>query len=806
MSSRAIIKEGFLTKQGNVRKSWKMRWFILYGTNIKYFKGPGEKKALGLIKLTKEVAVDEGRTAAQPNRFLLRTHKRTYIICAETSDSRESWINAIRSTVHKLGGAPPVAASSSNDTSSTAAAAAAVSPAPSHPSASASTTTTATSPKGEKDGESFEQQKDVLLPASSRVNVQENVAAAAKQAQEATAVEEESKKRQQEQELAEQARKSQEAEDAAKAEAAAKAAAEKKAQKEKKAKEEKAAHDELQRQKTAAAKEPLTARGGPVASMSVSGNLTLAQSAGRSGNARKVAPNTISGGSLTARGGVNPNKKILLGLYQLGEKLGRGAVGTVWKGLSIRSGDFVAIKQIDITGLDKAELQALVTELELLRTLEHPNVVSLIRAIRTRDQLYFVMEYLEAGSLRKILRSFGPVSEPLIRNYISQALLGLEYLHGKGVIHRDIKCDNLLLTKSGGVKLADFGVATKVKHNADDMAPEEALGSPYWIAPEIIEMESSPTPACDIWSTGCTTIELFTGEPPNIEMPTMSAMFAIVSQGITDLPENASPDLTDFLRCCLQRKPADRPTATKLLSHPFLGKFARLDTDSATAAVPVVVPAPRGSRPSGPIANVSAAVLPPPLVLAGAGSAASSVGTSVGESPAQHPLADNDDDSDEEADAKDEEVQEEEGDNLEAEEDAEEEVSPAELEVRNYRKQFSELLLWLLRALEGNTRNHKQAQRLAETITTRAKPLRKAYRKNPIAADLIAEINAALDKYYQIVEGAVEPINYDQFSDDDEEEDEEDSYSDYSSDDDTASYDSGSGGFGGLGSQMIANI
>lgn len=109
-----------------------------------------------------------------------------------------------------------------------------------------------------------------------------------------------------------------------------------------------------------------------------------------------------------------------------------------------------------------------------------------------------LIRYMENGSLSNVIKKFGSFSESLTAIYITQVLLGLSYLHNQGVLHRDIKGANILTTKDGQVKLADFGVAIKLSETQEDPQGQEVVGSPYWIAPEIIEM-STPTTACDIW-------------------------------------------------------------------------------------------------------------------------------------------------------------------------------------------------------------------------------------------------------------------------------------------------------------------
>jgi serine/threonine protein kinase len=136
------------------------------------------------------------------------------------------------------------------------------------------------------------------------------------------------------------------------------------------------------------------------------------------------------------------------------------------------------------------------------------------------------------------------------------------------VIHRDIKGGNILTTKDGIVKLADFGVATKL---TDSEKSNSVVGTPYWMAPEVIEMNGQLTSACDIWSLGCTVIELLTTNPPYFTLHPCSAMIKIVQEPMP-MPENISEDLKDFLSRCFEKDPFKRIDAKSLLQHHWLTK------------------------------------------------------------------------------------------------------------------------------------------------------------------------------------------------------------------------------------------
>ncbi|EEC78176.1 hypothetical protein OsI_17770 [Oryza sativa Indica Group] len=236
-------------------------------------------------------------------------------------------------------------------------------------------------------------------------------------------------------------------------------------------------------------------------------------------------------------------------VQMLGDEIGKGAYGRVYKGLDLENGDFVAIKQVSLENIPQEDLNIIMStfmwwterrifsgqqEIDLLKNLNHKNIVKYLGSLKTRSHLHIILEYVENGSLANIIKpnKFGPFPESLVAVYIAQVLEGLVYLHEQGVIHRDIKGANILTTKEGLVKLADFGVATKLTEA--DINTHSVVGTPYWMAPEVIEM-SGVCAASDIWSVGCTVIELLTCAPPYYDLQPMPALFRIVQSFESDL-------------------------------------------------------------------------------------------------------------------------------------------------------------------------------------------------------------------------------------------------------------------------------
>ncbi|KAL6549961.1 hypothetical protein OROMI_020449 [Orobanche minor] len=257
--------------------------------------------------------------------------------------------------------------------------------------------------------------------------------------------------------------------------------------------------------------------------------------------------------------------------WKKGRLLGRGTFGQVYLGFNSGSGEMCAMKEVTLFSDDpksKESAQQLGQEIALLSRLRHPNIVQYYGSEMVDDKLYIYLEYVSGGSIHKILQEYGHLGEAAIRSYTQQILSGLAYLHTKNTIHRDIKGANILVDPNGRVKLADFGMA---KHITGQSCPLSFKGSPYWMAPEVITNSSGCNLAVDIWSLGCTVLEMATTKPPWSQYEGVAAMFKVGnSKELPELPDHLSDDGKDFVMKCLQRNPSYRPTAAQLLEHPFV--------------------------------------------------------------------------------------------------------------------------------------------------------------------------------------------------------------------------------------------
>ncbi|WOL00076.1 mitogen-activated protein kinase kinase kinase YODA-like isoform X1 [Canna indica] len=282
--------------------------------------------------------------------------------------------------------------------------------------------------------------------------------------------------------------------------------------------------------------------------------------------------------------------------WKKGKLIGRGTFGHVYAGFNSESGEMCAMKEVTLFMDDaksKESAKQLGQEICLLSRLRHPNIVQYYGCEMIDDKLYVYLEYVSGGSIHKLLQEYGPLGETAIRSYTQQILSGLAYLHAKNTVHRDIKGANILVDPNGRVKVADFGMA---KHITGQSCPLSFKGSPYWMAPEVIKNSSGCNLAVDIWSLGCTVLEMATSKPPWSQYEGIAAMFKIGnSRELPPIPDHLSDDGKDFVRKCLQRDPSKRPMASELLQHPFVKNAALMEKS---------VPSSEPLQPMG-VSNIS---------------------------------------------------------------------------------------------------------------------------------------------------------------------------------------------------------
>ncbi|KAJ3159798.1 hypothetical protein HDU86_001450 [Geranomyces michiganensis] len=259
-------------------------------------------------------------------------------------------------------------------------------------------------------------------------------------------------------------------------------------------------------------------------------------------------------------------------LFTLQEKLGEGAFGSVYKAVFKQSGFVMAIKQIATS--KPGQQETIQKEIDLLRQCSHRNVLQYYGCLPTPDAMWILTDYCAAGSVSDLMElTEATLTEPQLGVVLAAALEGLIFLHGRGIVHRDLKGANILLTETGEVRIADFGVSERL--TGDAAMRRTVVGTPYWMSPEVVVGNAYGTEA-DIWSLGITAIEMAEGVPPLSDLAPMRAMFKIpyLPSPTCANPGQFSAEFNDFLAQCLTKDPPSRPTAVQLLSHPFITPYA----------------------------------------------------------------------------------------------------------------------------------------------------------------------------------------------------------------------------------------
>ncbi|XP_053385541.1 mitogen-activated protein kinase kinase kinase 3-like [Mercenaria mercenaria] len=262
--------------------------------------------------------------------------------------------------------------------------------------------------------------------------------------------------------------------------------------------------------------------------------------------------------------------------WKQGHRLGSGAFGEVFICFDHDTGRELAVKMVKLHGQNaevSKEARALENEIILLRNFQHERIVQYFGCSVDRSEICIFMEYMPGGSIFDIINKYGPLTEPVAAKYTRQVLEGLAYLHRNVIVHRDIKGANVLRDSAGNVKLADFGTSKRLQTICSVSGLKSIIGTPYWMAPEVINGETYGRKA-DVWSVGCTIVEMLTKKPPWADLETMAAIYKIATTEFPrfTLPNGLSPYVDDFLRLTFKRIPQERPTAEDLLMYSFVNR------------------------------------------------------------------------------------------------------------------------------------------------------------------------------------------------------------------------------------------
>ncbi|KAF8213121.1 kinase-like domain-containing protein [Mycena galopus ATCC 62051] len=285
--------------------------------------------------------------------------------------------------------------------------------------------------------------------------------------------------------------------------------------------------------------------------------------------------------------------------YVLGEMIGKGSYARVYLALNATNGELMAVKRVETpqTASDRANprqvemVEALKFEIKTLEDLEHPNVVQYLGFEETSQNLNIFLEYVPGGTIGSCLQKHGKFDQEVTKWFTEQILVGLEYLHSQGILHRDLKSDNILVETSGVCKISDFGISKK--EDMQGQAFTGMKGTAFWMAPEVIDNNKQGYDSkVDIWSIGCVVLEMWSGERPWAGQELIPVMLKLYKKLPPPVAPGVLADLSelalDFRRECFAMDPQQRPAAAVLRNHPYLQRtpgwvFHLSDIERSTA-------------------------------------------------------------------------------------------------------------------------------------------------------------------------------------------------------------------------------
>ncbi|KAI0752515.1 kinase-like domain-containing protein [Daedaleopsis nitida] len=256
-----------------------------------------------------------------------------------------------------------------------------------------------------------------------------------------------------------------------------------------------------------------------------------------------------------------------------GELIGKGTYSRVYLAMNTTTGDIITAKQVEIpqkvdsnvSPSSETDAGVLMRESEILQDLDHPHIVQYLGYEETPSMSSLFLEYVPGGSVSHYLRTGGRFDDIVSKSFAAQILSGLEYLHAQGIVHRNLKSDNILVDPNGVCKISNFGFAKHADDTSTIASSTSMAGSAYWVAPEVLNTNGQGlTPKIDIWSLGCVVFEMWTGRRPWSE------------QQVVPNPPPLPADVTlsasgeEFRTKCFAVDPINRSTAAELRKHAYL--------------------------------------------------------------------------------------------------------------------------------------------------------------------------------------------------------------------------------------------
>lgn len=317
------------------------------------------------------------------------------------------------------------------------------------------------------------------------------------------------------------------------------------------------------------------------------------------------------------------------GNYKLTQKLGKGSFASVFKAIDERTGEIVAIKVISIErlGNDQRLHQNLMSEIDIMKNYIHPCICQLHENFSNSKHISLVIQYCAGGDLQKFIRKSTRLSEGLTRKFLVQLAAGLEFLHEKNIIHRDIKSQNILLSEASSnaqLKIADFGFA---KHLEEAAMAHSVCGTPLYMAPEVFDKHQYDSKV-DIWSMGCVVYEMLTGSPPFRGSNPVELFANIRDAKALNIPQDitVSEDMMNILRSTLQRDPLKRSSLSDFVSssnHLANDPSYQVIVSSKSDNIPIDIPDTKTTTPmmdphftpnTTPSKSSTVLYSPPPIV------------------------------------------------------------------------------------------------------------------------------------------------------------------------------------------------